>query len=69
MTFSNYGFLLRRAYEHLTAGAGALLLTALLLVTLNARAAVPRDLTPSVTILVPTVTIETLDAPSGKSLR
>jgi len=59
MTLEISAFLLRRAYEHLTAGAGALVLTTLLLVTLNtAHAAAPRDVTPSVSILVPTVTIE-----------
>jgi len=61
MTRFNSAFLFRRAYEHLTAGAAALLLTALLLVTLDARAAAPRSVTASVTILVPTVTIEALD--------
>ena len=60
MTHSNY-FLLRRAYEHFVASVGALALTALLLVSVDARAATHHALKPSVTILVPTVTIETVD--------
>ncbi|HET7812607.1 MAG TPA: hypothetical protein VFL16_18690 [Steroidobacteraceae bacterium] len=58
MTLDTSAFL-RRTYEHLAAGVAALVVTALLLVTLNtAHAATPRDVTPSVSILVPTVTIE-----------
>ena len=61
MTRSNSKFMLRRAYEHLIAGIGALVLTALVLFSVETHAATPRSLTPSVTILVPTVTIEALD--------
>jgi hypothetical protein len=62
MTLDTSAFLLRRAYEHLTAGAAALVLTALLLGALNtAHAATTRDVTPSVSILVPTVTIEAVN--------
>lgn len=56
MTRTTYNFL-RRAYEHVVSGAGALAITLLLLVTVNAQAATPRKLTPSVTVLVPTVTV------------
>jgi len=65
MTLEISAFLLRRAYEHLTAGAGAVVLTALLLVTLNTAHAATRDVTPSVSILVPTVTIEAVDGSVG----
>ena len=59
MTLEISAFLLRRAYEHLAAGAAAVVLTTLLLITLNtANAATPTGVTPSVSILVPTVTIE-----------
>lgn len=54
-------FALRRAYEHLTASAAAIALTAFILMTVNAHAG-NRTLTPSVTIQVPTVEIEVLDA-------
>lgn len=55
MTRSTIGFL-HRAYEHAVSGAGALAITLLLLVTVNAQAATPRK-TPSVSVLVPTVTV------------
>jgi hypothetical protein len=62
MTRPNHVFMLRRAYEHLIAGAGALVLTALVLFSVETHAAPPRtSLKPSVTILVPTVTIEAVD--------
>ena len=62
MTRSNYVFMLRRAYEHFIAGAGALVLTSLVLFSVETHAAAPRtSLKPSVTILVPTVTIEAVD--------
>ncbi len=61
MTRSNSVFMLRRAYQHLVAGVGALMLTALMLVSVESHAAQARNLTPSVTILVPTVTIEAVD--------
>jgi hypothetical protein len=54
---TKFAFLLRRAYEHLVASVGAIALTALLLVSVDARAATTRSLTPSVTVLVPTVTV------------
>jgi len=61
MTRSNSVHMLRRAYQHLVAGVGALALTALMLVSVTTHAATPRGLTPSVTILVPTVTIEAVE--------
>jgi hypothetical protein len=61
MTRTSSDFLLRRAYEHLTASAAAIALTALILMTVNAHAGT-RSLTPSVTIQVPTVEIEVLDS-------
>jgi hypothetical protein len=48
-------FLLHRAYEHFVSSAGAVLITVLLLVSVDARAANHATLTPSVSILVPTV--------------
>jgi hypothetical protein len=63
MTRSNSAFLLRRIYQHVIAGAGALALTALVLFSVQTHAATPRmaTVTPSVTILVPTVTIEAVE--------
>lgn len=61
MTRTSSAFLLRRAYEHLTASAAAIALTGFILMTVNAHAG-NRTLTPSVTIQVPTVEIEVLDA-------
>jgi hypothetical protein len=64
MIRSNSAFLLRRAYEQLVASIGALAVTALLVASVNAQAesASPDPVvTPSVTILVPTVTIEPVD--------
>ena len=61
MTRTSSAFLLRRAYEHLTAVAAAIALTVLILMTVNAHAG-NRTVTPSVTIQVPTVEIEVLDA-------
>jgi len=66
MTRSNSVFLLRRAYEHLVASIGALAVTALMVAGVNAQAANPDQIatssvTPSVTILVPSVTIEPVD--------
>ena len=58
-----HDFLLRRVYEHFVSSLGAVALTALLLVSVDSRAAgMQHTLTPSVTILVPTVTIEAVDA-------
>jgi hypothetical protein len=55
--------MLRRAYEHFVSSLGAVVLTTLLLVSVDSRAAgMHNTLTPSVTILVPTVTIEAVDA-------
>ena len=61
MTRSNTSYMLRRAYQHLVAGAAALALTALALFSVETHAAAQRTLTPSVTILVPTVTIEAVN--------
>jgi hypothetical protein len=68
MTRSNSVFLLRRAYEQLVACIGALAVTALMLASVNAQAANPdqamsldQSVTPSVTILVPSVTIEQVE--------
>lgn len=66
MTRSNSVFLLRRAYEHVVASLGALAVTALMLAGVNAQAALPQvesanAVTPSVTILVPSVTIEPVE--------
>ena len=60
MTRTSSAFLLRRAYEHLTSGVAAVALTLLFLMTVNASAG-NRTLTPSVSILVPTVEIEVID--------
>ena len=69
MTRSNSVFMLRRAYEHLVAGVGALALTALVLVSVETHAAHPaRSVTPSVSILVPTVTIEPVDDATTQSV-
>jgi hypothetical protein len=64
MTRTSSDFLLRRAYEHLTASAAAIALTALILMTVNAHAG-NRPLTPSVTIQVPSVEIEVIDENSA----
>ena len=66
MTRSISVYMLRRAYERVVASLGALTVTALMLFSVNAQAAAPssvthRSVTPSVTILVPTVTIEVVD--------
>jgi hypothetical protein len=61
MTRFNSASMLRRAYEHTLAFAAAIAVTVLLLVSVNARAATPARLTPSVSILVPTVTIEPVE--------
>jgi hypothetical protein len=50
-------FLMHRAYEHFVSSAGAIVITILLLVSVDARAANHGTLTPSVSILVPTVTV------------
>jgi len=65
-TYSNE-FMLRRAYECLVSSLGAIALTALLLVSVDARAAT-NTLKPSVTILVPTVTIEAVDPATGSGI-
>jgi hypothetical protein len=61
MTRSNSAFLLRRVYQHVVAATGALLITALAMFSVQTHAATPRSMTPSVTILVPTVTIEVVN--------
>jgi hypothetical protein len=50
-------FLMHRAYEHIVSSAGAIVITVLLLVSVDARAANHATLTPSVSILVPTVEV------------
>ena len=70
MTRSNSVFMLRRAYERVVASLGALTVTALMLFSVNAQAAplssAADSVTPSVTILVPTVTIEVVDEGTGQ---
>jgi len=66
MTRSISVFMLRRAYEHVVSSLGALAVTALMVASVNAQASHPRTetisaVTPSVTILVPTVTIEPVE--------
>jgi hypothetical protein len=62
MTHSNSVFVLRRAYEKVVASLGALAVTALVVASVNTQAATARqDVTPSVTILVPSVTIEAVE--------
>jgi hypothetical protein len=53
----NISYLIRRAVERLVASIAAVALTAMLLVSVDARAATQRDLKPSVEVLVPTVTV------------
>ena len=74
MTRSNSFYMLRRAYERVVASLGALTVTALMLFSVNAQAAAPRSVatssvTPSVTILVPTVTIELVDEATDVSVQ
>jgi len=52
--------MLRRVYQHVVAGAGALVLTSLVLFSVETHAATKVN-KPSVTILVPTVTIEAVE--------
>jgi len=52
MTRSSFALLLRRAHEHLIACAAAIAITAVMLVSVNARAAAHDTLSPSVTIEV-----------------
>ena len=61
MTRSNSFYMLRRVYQHVVAGAGALVLTSLVLFSVETHAANQSNLKPSVTILVPTVTIEAVE--------
>jgi len=67
MTRSSSVFMLRRAYEHVVASIGAIAVTTLLLASVHAQAANPeastqdQAVTPSVTILVPSVTIEPVE--------
>ena len=58
MTRTNMNFLLRRAYEHFVAGVAAITVTTVLLLGMSAHADARTPAKPSVTILVPTVTIE-----------
>ena len=56
---SNLNFLLQRAYEHTVAAAGAIAIITVLLLGMSAHAdARTLSVKPTVTILVPTVTIE-----------
>jgi hypothetical protein len=50
-------YLLHRAYEHFVSSARAIVITVLLLISVDARAANHAAPTPSVSILVPTVTV------------
>ncbi len=68
MTRSKTVYMLRRAYEHLVAGVGALAVTTLVLVSVETHAAPTRSITPSVSILVPTVTIEAVDDATSQSV-
>ena len=61
MTRSNSAYMLRRVYQALVAGAGALAVTTLVLFSVQTHAATPRTVTPSVTILVPSVSIEAVN--------
>jgi len=61
MTRSNSAFLLRRVYQALVSAAAALAITTLALFSVQTHAATPRPVKPTVTILVPTVTIEVLN--------
>jgi hypothetical protein len=66
MTRSNSVYLLRRVYENTVSSLGALAVTTLLVASVNAQAASPSKeaaatVTPSVTILVPSVTIEPVE--------
>lgn len=58
MSRSSLAYLLHRAHEHLIASVGAIAITAVMLLSVNAHASSNSSLTPSVTILVPSVTIE-----------
>ena len=64
MTHSSI-YLLQRAFEHATASAAALGLTALLIFVDTAHATTPRGVTPTVTIQLPTVDIEMLATDTG----
>jgi hypothetical protein len=56
---TNMNFLLQRAYEHLVAGVAAITVTTVLLLSTSGHAdARTVGVKPTVTILVPTVTIE-----------
>lgn len=72
MTRSNANeFMLRRAYERFVSSLGALAVTSLMLAGVNAQATqapANSSLKPSVTILVPTVTIETVDPAAGSGI-
>jgi hypothetical protein len=58
MSRSSFAYLLHRAHEHLIASVAAIAVTAAMLLSVNAHAATHAAPTPSVTILVPSVTIE-----------
>jgi hypothetical protein len=65
MTRMSSAFLLRRAYEHVTASAAAIAVTVLAVMAVNAHAS-NGTVTPSVTIQVPTVEIEVLDESAAR---
>jgi len=58
MSRSSLAYLLHRAHEHVIASVAAIAITAVMLLSVNAHAASRGSVTPSVTILVPSVTIE-----------
>jgi len=60
MSRSNISYLLRRGAEHFIASIGAIAISAVLLVSVHAHAMTRVSAKPSVTILVPSVTIEQL---------
>lgn len=59
------GFLLQRAFEHASAAAAALGLTALMVLTNSAANPASSGVTPTVTIQMPTVEIEELTSDAG----
>jgi hypothetical protein len=58
MSRPSFASLLHRAHEHLIASLAALAITTAMLVSVNAHAAAHGSRSPSVTILIPSVTIE-----------
>jgi hypothetical protein len=60
MSRPSFARLLHRAHEHVIAGIAAIAITVVMLMSVNAHAAARDSFKPSVTILVPSVTIETV---------